>query len=132
MWVHNNIRHNPVLRKGHILVPVYHPDSPFLGATTSTFISNLRLPVLANTHFTELVAFAINPIIIHINISLVIRFHRQTAILICDNAVRLLRHHFTDDNIISIHIGILRNEAVVIQLLVGVWLQRRNVRRVRK
>ena len=62
--IHNDVWHNPVLRKGHILMPVNHPNRPFLSGATRTLVANLRLPVLANANLTELIAFAIDTIII--------------------------------------------------------------------
>ena len=80
--IHNNIRHNSILGIWHILVFICHTNSSLLSTTTGTFIANLRLPVLADSHFAELVAFAIDTVVIHINISVIIRFHSKTAILI--------------------------------------------------
>ena len=80
--IHNNIRHNSILSIWHILVFICHTNSSLLSTTAGTFIANLWLTVLANTHFAKPVAIAIYAIIIHINITIIIRFHRKTAVLI--------------------------------------------------
>ena len=118
MRVDNNIGPDSVLCEGHIFLRNNQPDCPFLSTTRAEFVANGGESFFADTHLTDtesLLAFRHECLIYESELSLL--WHGRHIAHLTAVILNTHRPHSNDD-LLVIHLGILSNKAIVIEVAV--------------
>ena len=123
MWIDNDVGFQSVFGERHVALGNDVPASTFLAMARGELISIHGFPQGANTHFREVVAVAITPGIILVDIGVFVRAEGLALVLVLDGfrrviAVLLNRNDFRNDDVAILHLRVLRNESLRIQFVV--------------